>query len=188
LDATIASLAEEGYANTTMRGIAKRAGVTRGALHHYFATKVELLGAARLEISNRIAQGALAQGFPTALPIAERSEVLLDRMWELYKSPLFQAGMELWIAARTDAELRARLVEVQHAGGQWLAASGRIMFPELADRPGLAYLQATVDAALRGLAILRFVNPDDADRPWPAARAYLLALSAQFRAEAETSQ
>jgi AcrR family transcriptional regulator len=188
LDATIDALAQEGYANTTTRGIAARAGMTPGALQHHFATKTELLGEARLHISTKIAQAMLAQGSLTALPMPQRSEQLIDRMWELFKGPLFQAGMELWVAARTDTELRGKLVEVQRTGGQWIAAAGRINYPELADRTGLAELHATIEAALRGLAILSFVNAADADRTWPATRAYMLAVAAQFAAEAETSQ
>ena len=191
LDATIASLVEEGYANTTTRGIAERAGVTPGALQHHFTTKVELLAEARRRISTKIVQGLLGQGVPTDLPLLERSEQIVDRMWELYKGPLFQAGMELWIAARTDAELRANLIEVQRYGGEWIAASGPLTYPEVADRPGVTELPAvteliaTADATLRGLAVLRFVNDADADRVWPATRAHLLAMAAPLRAEAE---
>jgi AcrR family transcriptional regulator len=185
LDATIASLVEEGYANTTTRGIAERAGVTPGALQHHFATKVELMAETRRRISTKIIEEVLALGDISRLSLLERSERLLDRMWELYKGPLFQAGMELWIAARTDAELRANLVEVQRLGGDFMAALGPILYPEAGDRPGA--LVATADATLRGLAVLRFVNPSDADQVWPMTRAYLLGLGASLRGEAERS-
>jgi len=187
LDATIASLVEEGYANTTTRGIAERAGVTPGALQHHFATKVELMAEARRRISTKIVEEVLAQGDLTGLPLLERSERLLDLMWQLYRGPLFQAGMELWIAARTDAELRASLVEVQHMGGEFIAAVGPTVYPEVDDQLGVTELIATGDAALRGLAVLRFVNPPDADRAWPATRAYLLAAGGPLRDEAEKS-
>ena len=39
LDATIDSLVEDGYASTTTTGIADRAGVSRGAQMHHFASK-----------------------------------------------------------------------------------------------------------------------------------------------------
>jgi AcrR family transcriptional regulator len=187
LDATIASLVEEGYANTTTRGVAERAEVTPGALQHHFATKIELMAEARRRISTKIIEEVLAQGDLTGLPLLERSERLLDLMWELYTGPLFQAGMELWIAARTDAELRANLVEVQHMGGEFIAAVGPTVYPEVGEQIGVTELIATGDATLRGLAVLRFVNPQDADRVWPATRAYLLALGAPLRDEAEKS-
>jgi AcrR family transcriptional regulator len=188
LDAAIAALAEEGYANTTTRGIAARAGVTPGALQHHFSTKTELLAEARRHISTKIVQEVVGQGGLSELAPLERTERLLDRMWALYSGALFQAGMELWIAARTDAELRAKLIDVQRFGGEWIAAAGAILLPEIADRQATVELAATADATLRGLAVLRFVNDSDADRAWPATRAHLLALGAPLRAATEAQR
>jgi AcrR family transcriptional regulator len=185
LDAAVASLAEEGYANTTTRGIAARAGVTPGALQHHFPNKTELMAETRRHISTKIVHEAVSQGGDLAeLPHLERAEELLDRMWRLYSGALLQAGMEIWVAARTDARLRAKLVDVQRFGGEWLAAAGPILFPEVADRDAITGLITTADATLRGLAVLRCVNDADAERAWPAARAHLLALGAPLRAEA----
>jgi len=181
-DAAVASLAEKGYANTTTRGIAARAGVTPGALQHHFPTKTELMAEARRHISTKIVHEIMSQGELAELPHLERAEQLLDRMWRLYSGALLQAGMELWVAARTDAQLRAKLVDVQRFGGEWLAAAGQILFPEVADRQAISGLIATADATLRGLAVLRCVNDADAERAWPAARAHLLALGAPVRA------
>jgi AcrR family transcriptional regulator len=182
LKATVDSLVEDGYANTTTRGIAERAGVTPGALQHHFASKAELLGATRRYISELIVQEMSDYGPGTELPIPQRTERFLDRMWDLFKGPLFQAGMELWIAARTDVELRANLVDVQRYGAHSIVAAGPILYPELADRAGLTALIATGQATMRGLALLRFVNDADADRVWPTTRAHLVALTAQLSA------
>jgi AcrR family transcriptional regulator len=187
LDATIDSLVEEGYAKTTTRGIARRAGMTLGALQHHYASKAELLAATRSHITERIVQRMSADGAATDLSIPQRAEWALDRLWDLFKGPLFQAEMELWVAARTDGELRDNLVEVQRYGGRWIAAGAPILYPELADSPGLAELISTALAAVRGLALLRFVNDADADRGWPALRAHLLALTVQLSGGGEPS-
>jgi AcrR family transcriptional regulator len=186
LDAAVDSLAEEGYANTTTRGIAERAGVTPGALHHYFPNKARLLGETRRHISAKIIVEIRGPGASAALPLPQRAEAQMDRMWELYKGPLFQAAMELWVAARTDAELRGELSDWQRDGASWVLAGSASAYPELADRPGLPALIATGEATLRGLAILRFISDEDAERLWPATRAYLLALMAGFSAEAHS--
>jgi AcrR family transcriptional regulator len=186
LDAAVDSLVEEGYANTTTRGIAERAGVTPGALHHYFSTKAKLLGETRHHISAKIIVAVRGPGAPDALPLPQRAEAQMDRMWELYKGPLFQAAMELWVAARTDAELRRELSEWQRDGASWVRAGSASAYPELADRPGLPALIATGEATLRGLAILRFISDEDAEKLWPATRSYLLALMAGFSAEAQS--
>jgi hypothetical protein len=107
-------------------------------------------------------------------------------MWELYKGPLFQAAMELWVAARTDVELRRELSEWQREGASWVLAGSASAYPELADRSGLPALIATGEATLRGLAILRFISDEDAERLWPATRSYLLALMAGFSTEAQS--
>jgi AcrR family transcriptional regulator len=46
LDAAVAEIAERGFARTTSRQVAARAGVTHGLLHHYFPDHDTLLAAA----------------------------------------------------------------------------------------------------------------------------------------------
>lgn len=46
LDAAVAEVAERGFARTTTRHVAARAGVTHGLLHHYFPDHQSLLAAA----------------------------------------------------------------------------------------------------------------------------------------------
>src|SRR5258708_34641176 len=64
LDAAIDCLVEDGYANTTTRAIAKRAGVTPGALQHHFSSKAELLAEAVGHIRARWASDMFSQGLP----------------------------------------------------------------------------------------------------------------------------
>jgi AcrR family transcriptional regulator len=184
LDATIDCLAEEGYVNTTTRRIAERAGVTPGALQHHFATKTELLGDARRHLGSRFAQEVLGHGSGELAPIQLRTERFLDHMWDLLKGSLFQAAMELWVAARTDTELRQALNDAQRDGAQWIVIGGRISYPELAERPGFQELVATGWSSMRGLAMLRLVNEADADAAWPAARTHMLTLVAQLASDA----
>ncbi|MFN6120738.1 MAG: TetR/AcrR family transcriptional regulator [Actinomycetes bacterium] len=46
LDAAVAEISERGFARTTSRHVAARAGVTHGLLHHYFPDHDSLLAAA----------------------------------------------------------------------------------------------------------------------------------------------
>src|SRR5690349_13686542 len=43
LDAALAVFAERGYRNTRLEDVGEAAGVTKGAIYHYFANKEELL-------------------------------------------------------------------------------------------------------------------------------------------------
>jgi AcrR family transcriptional regulator len=65
LTATIDCLVEHGYANTSTRHIAKRAGMTVGALQHHFASKADLMAAALQTLGDRMADEFIAEA-PTA--------------------------------------------------------------------------------------------------------------------------
>ncbi len=64
LDAAIDCLVEYGYAKTTMRRIAERAGVTPGALQHHFASKAALLGELIGYMRAKIVTEMFAEGVP----------------------------------------------------------------------------------------------------------------------------
>lgn len=188
LDAAMECLVEEGYANTTTRRIAERAGVTPGALQHHFASKAELLSEAVRHIRAKFAQKMLAQGPPDDPSPDARSEQLLDRMWELHKGPVFYAYIELLVAARTDPELRATLADVQHEVTSLNAIAAPILFPELADRAGFVELINTGQATIRGLALLAFVDEAEAERAWPITRQHLTLLRPELLGNTEPSR
>jgi AcrR family transcriptional regulator len=184
LDAAVTCLAEEGYAKTTTRRIAECAHVTPGALQYHFATRAELLGHARRHVGSKFAHEMLEHASAENPSIQLRAERLLDQMWELMKGPLFAAMVELWVAARTDPELRKELTAAERDGARMAVAAGRVLNPELVDRPGFAQLLATGRATMRGLAMARFINDAGADAAWPATRGHLLGLLAQFAVDA----
>src|SRR3978361_654252 len=53
LDATIACLVEDGYANTTTRRVGERAGASRGPQRHHCQTRHELVAAAMERLAER---------------------------------------------------------------------------------------------------------------------------------------
>src|SRR3954451_12030550 len=95
LQATIDCLIELGYAGTTTNEVQQRAGVSRGALTHHFASKAELLLAAmdllydELSASVRAAIVDLPDG-------PARIRPAIELIWERYYGPLFMAAIELW--------------------------------------------------------------------------------------------
>jgi AcrR family transcriptional regulator len=187
LDAAVDCLSEEGYANTTTRRIAERAGVTPGALQHHFATKAELLGNARRQLGKRLAQELVGYGSVDVPSIELRTELLIDHFWELLKSPLFAAMIELWVAARTDPELRGELIAAEQDGARLVAATVHALYTEIAEKPGFGDLIASGRATLRGLAMARFVDDSGTEQAWPVIRAQLLERAAEFRAHAGVS-
>ncbi len=180
LEASIRCLVDEGYANTTTRRVAERAGVSPGALHHHFANKAELLGEAVRHLLAQIVQETLAQGPPDAPSPEERMEVLLDRIWALRRGSLFQAQAELLFAARTDPALRATLADTQHELLGFNAVAAATLFPGVRDQSGFMKVVDTAQAAIRGLALIATLDEDEAERAWLGVRAHIVQLSAQF--------
>jgi AcrR family transcriptional regulator len=112
LDATVACLVDYGYAGTTVTRIAERAGVTRGAQVHHYRTKDDLVTAAVTHLASRSAEFGWAQLARIAGaedPVGE----LLDVLWDMHGGPTFAATVELWVAARTDPELRRHVAGVE---------------------------------------------------------------------------
>src|SRR5271156_4630686 len=90
LDATIACLVQDGYANLTTSRVAERAGVSRGAHLHHFQTRQALVAAAaaRLTVLRSAALNDAADKLPEG---RERVAAGLDLLWETYADPLYQA-------------------------------------------------------------------------------------------------
>lgn len=157
LDATVACLVERGYAGTTVGEVLDRAEVARGTLLHHFPTKTDLLVAA----VGHVAQSRAELWQRESLQLASRPvhlgtavDALVDLAWRDLSSPAFFAGLELWVAARTEPELQAALAPVE-AG---LFDSIRdtllgVLGDELAaDRRASTLVQFTVDL-LTGLSL-----------------------------------
>ncbi|HEY1358395.1 MAG TPA: TetR/AcrR family transcriptional regulator [Thermoleophilaceae bacterium] len=182
LDATIECLAEYGYANLTTTKVVERAGVSRGAQVHHFPTKAELVSEAVRHLAAKRVEEFL-QTMPK-LPSSEEKRVsrILDLIWEVHKSPLFDAALELWVASRTDPELRASLAAVEQNVAETVASVGPTLFPDVASRPNF---QSDVDAtmaAIRGLALMRFVDdPESVDRRWRRTKRRMLEIFADER-------
>ncbi len=179
LDATIDCLVEDGYAGTTTTRIVERAGVSRGAQVHHFPTKAELMAEAVRHLAERRAEEFIAEAKEVPARGRRRFERMLDLLWGIHMGPLFAASVELWVAARSDEELRARLVEVEREIAVLTAAAIDDLFPEMA---GVAAFREAVDASLatmRGLALLGFVVGErEIERRWAGSRATLVAAVA----------
>src|SRR5579859_6742545 len=158
LDATIACLVEDGYANTTTSRVAERAGVSRGAHLHHFQTRNALVAAAMERLAERRGEVLLAAA--ERLPEGrERLVQGLDLLWTGYASPLYQAALDLWSHARTDPELRERLVPVERRLDRETLQVTRQLFADLADDPDFDRRIEMAAATMRGLALLDTLHP-----------------------------
>jgi AcrR family transcriptional regulator len=151
LEAVIASIAEIGLQRTTASEIARRAGVTWGAVQHHFGAKEELLAAVLEEGFDRFARRFDDLG-PETAALPERVERFVDRAWEHFASPVYRANFEILLVTVRDepSELTDRIP------ARMLAAVDRLwrrVFPESPlDRDRRHALERYVIAVLSGLA------------------------------------
>lgn len=113
LDAAFDSLLEDGYAATSVGRVQERAGVARGTLLHHFPTRGALMAGVVEDVVER--RLALLASVPGALPPEDPAawDALVDAVWQELQGPAYAVALELWVAARTDADLRASLVPLQ---------------------------------------------------------------------------
>ena len=165
LDATIASLVEVGYASTTTTAVCERAGVSRGAQVHHFPRKQDLVVAAVAHLAARRAAELRrrAEAVPDANG-ADRLDALLDLVTDAFGGPLFDAALELWVAARTDAGLHRSLYQFERVAGRGLASLWREVAGDLAAHERFdALLELTMHMA-RGMALQKILRSDDTAR------------------------
>lgn len=158
LEATLACLIDEGYARTTTAEIETRAGVSRGARLHHFATKAVLVAAAVERLYEAVAL-RYAEAIAQVGPDPNRFRAGVQLLWEVYADPTHAAVLELYVAARTDPELCETLREVGRRHQKHVLQRANEYFPELARRDASGLFE-TVQAALTGLALQRMVYGD----------------------------
>ncbi|MDX6640958.1 MAG: hypothetical protein QOF12_1969 [Solirubrobacteraceae bacterium] len=176
LDATIRSLLENGYAQTTTRAVAALAGVSPGAMAHYFPHRVDLVAAAMEQlVERRIAAWREAAGDLPA-DASERIPALLDHVWRDFNGLTFPVFIKLWAAAADDPELYERLAESEERIARSITELAVGAFRELDAPAGWEGRLLVTLAAMRGLALTEHFEPRTRRRPdpWPMARAALL--------------
>ncbi|MDT7805102.1 MAG: hypothetical protein QOI78_8535 [Actinomycetota bacterium] len=117
LDATIGCLVDLGYARTTVQEICARAGVSKGAVQHHFTAKAELMAAAVEHLTTKL-RHQLAASLGELPSGGTGVAAAIDLLWTGYSGTLSTAVTELWVAARTDPELRAAIRPVDRALGR----------------------------------------------------------------------
>lgn len=177
LDATVDCLVRYGYAGTTTTRVTELAGVTRGAQVHHFPTRADLVAAAVGHLATKRAELAFekidaVRGAPDPLDAA------LDLMWEVHQGPVLYATIEMWVAARTDPELREQLTAVEPRARGALLEFAAAAFGEHADNARFRHVTYTALDTVRGLLLLGLSNPDttELETRWKRAKADLRVL------------
>ncbi|RVQ66548.1 TetR/AcrR family transcriptional regulator [Croceicoccus ponticola] len=137
LDASVDCLVESGYAGLSTNDVARRAGVSRGAMHHHFATRIALVEGLIEHIFYRRMRQFLDDFAQALEECGKRGFNVLPHVlavelhWQTMQTKDYEAYLRLAVAARNDDDL-ARVFqpaakrfdevwmdEMAHAFPQW---------------------------------------------------------------------
>lgn len=180
--ATLSVISERGYAGTSTTEVARRAGVSRGALLHHFPLKIDLIA--------DVAGHFWGEASANLKRIADRIDSndtdmagLVDDMWEtVFRSASARMTVDLVSASLVDEELRGRiethlktlLESYERIAAEAFSTAG------LEIRQRLALVQVAT-CALRGLRMQEMMRHDPEGSR--AARAALVDLIETYLAK-----
>lgn len=163
LEATVECLVERGWSGTSTTLVSERAGVSRGAQLHHFPTKADLVLAAVEHLSE--VRGQELREAAARLPRGRRrTRAVVEMLAEHFTSPVFDAALELWVAARTDPALREAVVPLEQRVGREAHQIAVEALGADESQPRVRELvQATLDL-VRGLGLASTISDDSARR------------------------
>jgi AcrR family transcriptional regulator len=182
LEATVECLVEHGWSGATTTVIAERAGVSRGAQLHHYPTRAALVLAAVTHLAELRARELRDEAVNLTGDPGERLDRVVDMLAAVFTGPLFVAALEVWMAARTDPELRDALVPLEDKVGREMHLLTVELLGADETKPGVREaVQATLDL-LRGLGVANLLN-DDSHRRAQLLSAWKRQLATILRSE-----
>jgi len=173
LEATLQVLHERGYADTTIIAVCAQAGASRGAQLHHFPSKAELVRAAIEHLAAKRAAEIRAEAamLPTR---GDRISAALGLLERTFTGRLYTVALEVWVAARTDPELRAALAPLERRIGRELfQLTIDVLDADGTDPSVREAVQLTLEL-MRGLGVAGMLTDDRARRQrllrWHAAQ------------------
>ena len=149
--AVIGIIRQKGFAAATSTEIARRAGVTWGAVQHHFGSKEQILEHV-LERSHREFQEMLAKrAFSTGSPEA-RVARYVDAAWDHYRGDAYMAAIEILLATRGHVGATQELA-VGHSREEHLALGRRIFHDSTASKQRMLESIYVVHCMLTGILI-----------------------------------
>jgi len=158
IEAAIECIAEEGFRRATTTRVARRAGVTWGAIQHQFGDKDAILQAVMQRGAEEL-QGEF-QRIPADLPLRQRIHVVVERTWDVLNRPFFRAFVEVALATRHGADATPGLGGLQDKivaslAGLW----GELFPPDGAPTRRALAAERLAFHALGGAALESLIRP-----------------------------
>lgn len=176
-EATIQSLVEVGYAETSLNRIAGAAGFSKGALQYHFPSKEDLIAATL----DRMLKRTFKPSSPGKQPDSVEDALLIA--WKKFVNTLpYRALMEILNAARTDKQLQIRIAEDLLRWGRLMDQQSLDIYESKSgDDEEVVMLMNMTRSFLRGLLIQERYGSDQASnlryvRKWIELISPLLSL------------
>jgi AcrR family transcriptional regulator len=156
MGAVVASISEVGFKRSTANEIARRAGVTWGAVQHHFGGKDGILAAVLEDSFNRFAE-RLSDIEVAGASLEARAELFVDRAWEHFGSAHFRSTFEIlqhYAASRPEHSWQGQMLDA------WNRVWSQLFDDRQLSRGRRIALQHYTISVLSGLAaMLRFEAP-----------------------------
>ncbi|MEE9480744.1 MAG: transcriptional regulator BetI [Kiloniellales bacterium] len=152
IDATIASIHEDGFAHTTISGISRRAGLSSGIVAHYFDDKAGLLEATMRKLAEDLRRQLVERLARAESPEARLAAIIDANLADAQFTPeIMSAWLSFWGQVRHSPPLaRIQRVYRQRMMSDLLHAAKLLLPPESARR-----LAAGMAAMIDGLWMQR---------------------------------
>ena len=148
LDAAREEFAERGYDKTSVRGIAKAAGVDSARVHHYFGTKEQVFGAA-VEVA--LVPALAVRDAVLEVPLDDVGERLTRFLFGLWENPVTRRPLLAIVRSAVNNEAAATVFRRLVSAQLLRRIAGEIDAPDAELRAELAAAQ------LVGVAMMRYV-------------------------------
>jgi transcriptional repressor BetI len=110
IDATIASIHEVGFADSSLSRISAKAGVSTGIVHHYFEDKADLLEATLRQLGNNLHRAVVTRLTAAKSPVDRLMAVVDGNIGPELFTP---EGVSAWLAFWAQVPNSDRLARVQ---------------------------------------------------------------------------
>jgi AcrR family transcriptional regulator len=158
-DAALDCILERGFYRSSSNEIARRAGMTWGAIQYYFGTRERLMLAA-LEVSDREFEQLLHTADLGTGCTTQRLAKLADLLTRQYNRPRYLATLQIVLNLahnpQTSAETAAALIDVDRRLSAQLTSLIRLAIGPTADEGTVSL----VFHALRGLAVSHLIHAE----------------------------
>jgi AcrR family transcriptional regulator len=179
--AVVECVSELGFQRTTASAIARRAGVTWGAVQHHYGGKDGILGAVLDDTFARFARRF--DEFPDGLALPDRAARFVDCAWAHFGSTHYRTTLEILLHSLPAHTAKGAPVLQRHMLDAWDALWRRIFADHPLPRRRRETLAQYTVSVLTGLALHRVLQGPNAVEP----RAQLALLTATLVDELETA-